>query len=277
MLKMLHPSLSWTPSFLRTATACQVCSQWQSHRICLSCLAEFAPRTCRCRRCGLRIEPGKTESVCSACQDYPPELDQVITAVDFAPPWSDVIGSLKFGSTPAMAHTLAMLLAETVRQQSWVTPDLIVPIPLSTQRWKERGYNQAWLLAQQVAHKLNWTNRLSHSTLLRQRETGRLMAMQSDERQRSIQNAFAVSPEQSYRVVGQHIALVDDVMTTGATANEAARTLLAAGAASVTGWFAARTPAPAKNRAPGIKRKGQSIRPAIDTPKPAKWALKRHQ
>lgn len=232
---------------LRTNTACQVCSQWQSHPVCQRCLIEFAPRLRRCCRCGLRLGPHDKHSVCAACEDYPPELDQVITAVDFAPPWSDVIGSLKFGATPALALSLSRLLTDAVRHHSQIIPDLIVPIPLSQQRWKERGYNQAWLLAQQAAQALGWRNRLSHDTLIRQRETGRLMAMQSDERQQSILHAFAIAPAQAYRVRGQHVALVDDVMTTGATANEAARTLMAAGAASVTGWFAARTPAPQKN------------------------------
>lgn len=275
---MLSPSLSWLPTIMKAGSACQVCSQWQQHRICLSCLVEFAPRLCRCRRCGLGLLPNGKSQICSACQDYPPEMDQVITAVDFAPPWSDVIGSLKFGATPAMARTLSSLMADAVRRESWVTPDLIVPIPLSAQRWKERGYNQAWLLARQVATELGWTNRLHHHTLVRQRETGRLMAMQSDERQRSILHAFAVAPDQAYRVRGQHIALVDDVMTTGATANEAARTLLQAGAASVTGWFAARTPAPkVKLDRSQNRHLARSTPPASDSPRPAKWGPKMHQ
>jgi len=263
---------------LKAGTACQVCSQWQQHRVCLSCQVEFAPRLCRCRRCGLQLHPHVDSKVCSACEDYPSDMDQVITAVDFAPPWSDVIGSLKFGSTPAMAHTLSRLMADAVRRESWGTPDLIVPIPLSAQRWKERGYNQAWLLASQTARQLGWANRLHPHTLVRQRETGRLMAMQSDERQRSILHAFAIAPDQAYRVRGQHVALVDDVMTTGATANEAARTLLQAGAASVTGWFAARTPAPKVNADRSKTRHlARSTPPASDNPEPAKLAPRRHQ
>lgn len=273
---MLTPSRFRMPTILGANTACQICSRWQAQRVCLSCLTEFAPRLCRCRRCGLGLTSERADQVCSACEDYPPELDQVIAAVDFAPPWSDVIGSLKFGDAPALAHTLSKLLSDAVHEQSWSIPDLIVPIPLSSQRWKERGYNQAWLLAQQVARRLDWSNRLSYDTLIRQRETGRLMAMQSDERQRSISNAFGIAPDHMHKIVGQHIALVDDVMTTGATANEAARTLLSAGAASVTGWFAARTPAP-KRRERSLNPQAQSTHPASDTPRPATWAPKRHQ
>lgn len=173
-------------------------------------------------------------------------MDQVVVAVDFANPWSDLIGELKFQDTPALAHTLARLLAQSVRQSvmqhGHPTPDLIVPIPLSDQRWHERGYNQAWLLAQAVSRQLGWRSRLRHHTLIRQHDTGRLMSMHADERERRIKQAFSVCPDKLHQIEGQHVVMVDDVMTTGATANEAARTLLAAGAASVTGWFAARTP-----------------------------------
>ena len=281
-------------------TSCRVCHRWQTGVLCFRCLEGAGLSALRCTRCALRLPsparhtflPPDDDGLCQACRDAPPGFDHACAVLDYAEPWSSLIASLKFQDDTAMADVLARLMApsllrrwqvpggkpasprDTRRRQRalWKrgAPSVIVPVPLSAARLKERGYNQAWLLASQTARELGWANRLHPHTLVRQRETGRLMAMQSDERQRSIQNAFAVSPEQSYRVVGQHIALVDDVMTTGATANEAARTLLAAGAASVTGWFAARTPAPAKNRSPSIKRKGQSIRPAIDTPKLAK-------
>ncbi|MDE2593708.1 MAG: ComF family protein [Burkholderiales bacterium] len=183
---------------------------------------------------------------CSQCEDYPPEMDQVVVAVDFVQPWSDLIGELKFQDTPAVAHTLTRLLAQAVwqaaRQHKHPTPDLIVPIPLSDHRWHERGYNQAWLLAQGVSRQLGWGSRLRPHTLVRQHDTGRLMSMLADERERRIKQAFRVCADKRHQVEGQHVVMVDDVMTTGATANEAARTLLAAGAASVTGWFAARTP-----------------------------------
>lgn len=173
-------------------------------------------------------------------------MDQVVVAVDFASPWSDLISELKFQDSPASANTLAGLLAQAVRQSvarhGHPTPDLIVPIPLSARRWHERGYNQAWLLAQAVSRQMGWGSRLRHHTLIRRHDTGRLMSMQADERERRIKQAFSVCPDKLHQIEGQHVVMVDDVMTTGATANEAARTLLAAGAASVSGWFAARTP-----------------------------------
>lgn len=246
MLDLRPNALSWFPKLLATSTACHVCSQWQQHPVCRSCLNQFAPSVCRCQRCGLRLKGNTQHAICGQCEDYPPEMDQVIVAMDFVAPWSDLISQLKFRDSPALASTLANQLAQSVSRQTQLTPDLIVPIPLSKHRWQERGYNQAWLLAQRVADQMAWRNRLSHDTLERQRETGRLMSMQADERVQRIKQAFVIRPEKRHQVEGQHVVIVDDVMTTGATANEATRTLLKAGAASVTAWFVARTPAPTK-------------------------------
>ena len=169
-------------------------------------------------------------------------------ATDFGLPWSDLISRLKFRATPAVARTLSRLMVTAVQDAQERAPDLIVPIPLSRQRWRERGYNQSWLLAQGVAQSMDWSNRLCSQTLVRVKDTKRLMGMQADERRQHIQQAFQVNEALAHQVAGQHVVVVDDVMTTGATVNEAARTLWAAGAASVTGWFLARTPAPAQHR-----------------------------
>lgn len=228
----------------RFSTRCRVCQQWQGSPICSTCAHQFSAHRTRCRRCGLSLTDTHDGVICLQCEDYPPEMDQVIAAVDFAAPWSDLIGQLKFVDSPAVADMLARPLAQAVSLQQVEPPDLIVPIPLSAQRWHERGYNQAWLLAQHVARQLGWLNRLSYHTLHRRVETGRLMSMASDERALRIRGAFEVNQDLLHQVAGQRVALVDDVMTTGATANEAARTLLAAGATQVNGWFVARTPAP---------------------------------
>lgn len=176
-------------------------------------------------------------------------MDAVIVGTDFAPPWSGLISGLKFRQQPASALPLVDMLVDGIlaanrTQLAHPTPDLIVPIPLAPNRWQERGFNQAWWLAQQVAGQLKLTNRLHANTLLRQHDTGRLMSMKAGDRLGRIHGAFTIAAEERHRVEGQHVVIVDDVMTTGATANEASRCLLDAGAASVTGWFATRTPAP---------------------------------
>ncbi|HET8871647.1 MAG TPA: phosphoribosyltransferase family protein [Aquabacterium sp.] len=248
MLNALHKGLRRLSRHARMPSACRWCGTWQAQGVCHDCLHAFSQTGSRCLRCGLRLSADSLERICSSCLDYPPELDNVVVGVDFVPPWSEMVSALKFRADLAAAQVLADKLSQAVLATLDSTvlpyPDLIVPIPLSVSRWHERGYNQAWLLAQRVATNLGWKNRLHHATLIRNGDTGRLMQMKRDEREARIRGAFSVDSAQAHRVRGQHVVLVDDVMTTGATANAAARALYRAGAASVTGWFATRTPAP---------------------------------
>jgi len=109
-------------------------------------------------------------------------------------------------------------------------------------RLAERGYNQSALLARRVARALGLP--VDAQLLQRVFETPHLADLPPPERARAIRGAFALAPGARRRVEGRSLALVDDVMTTGATAAEAARTLLAAGAAGVDLWVVARTPPP---------------------------------
>jgi ComF family protein len=129
--------------------------------------------------------------------------------------------------------------------------DLILPLPLSAKRLQERGYNQAWLLSRALQHAMGVP--ACHDALHRVRDTHRLMRLDAEARREAIAGAFAISPGGARRVQGRRIALVDDVLTTGATLDEAARTLRQAGARGVSAWVLARTPAPerpGRNRSP---------------------------
>jgi ComF family protein len=118
----------------------------------------------------------------------------------------------------------------------------VLPVPLSPARLRERGYNQAWELARRLAvqrglpAKAQWLQRL--------RDTPHQVGLSRSERERNLRDAMWVPPEGQAGVAGQHVALVDDVMTTGMTAAAGARALKAAGAASVQVWVVARTPSP---------------------------------
>ena len=114
--------------------------------------------------------------------------------------------------------------------------DLVLPLPLSRARLQSRGFNQALLLARQLA-PLKTDSRL----LLRIRDTPPQSALKRAERLSGVSGAFAVDPLQSVRLKGARVVLVDDVMTSGATLFEAARVLRAAGAAHITGLVIART------------------------------------
>lgn len=180
------------------------------------------------------------------CEDQSPEFDRTVCAIHYTAPWSPLLARLKFQEGTALARPLGDLLAQAVAPRlSGV--NLVVPVPLSKQRLIERGYNQSWLLADRVARKLKLEAR--HDLLSRTVHTSRLMAMSAEERQQHISDAFEATPIGMRLLQGRHVAIVDDVMTTGATLNSAARALLEVGAHSVSAWVVARTPAPSKKKA----------------------------
>ncbi|MDH4288968.1 MAG: phosphoribosyltransferase family protein [Aquincola sp.] len=162
--------------------------------------------------------------------------------MDYAFPWSRLVVALKFHAAIDLADAMAGLLARAAREAPSPRADLVLPVPLSRERLAERGMNQAWELARRTARLLG-VPATAHG-LSRPLDTPRLADLPRESRTASIRGAFALAPGASAGIRGRSVALVDDVMTTGATAAEATRTLLAAGASSVQVWVFARTPAP---------------------------------
>jgi ComF family protein len=136
---------------------------------------------------------------------------------------------------------LAQALHVAVRRAAGEAPDLVLPVPLSATRLAERGYNQAWELARRVARLAALPARAD--VLLRPLDTAHQADLNRAARQHNLRQAFMVDPRQRAAVQGRRVALVDDVMTTGATVREAAAALKRAGAAAVQVWVLARTPA----------------------------------
>jgi len=121
-------------------------------------------------------------------------------------------------------------------------PGLLLPVPLSLQRLRERGYNQAWELARRLARALG--TRADARLLLRIRDTPHQLALPPEERAANVRGAFAVEPARRAELRGASVTVVDDVLTTGATLREIARVLRHAGVAQVHVWTLARTPRP---------------------------------
>lgn len=214
---------------------CMVCHAWPAQPVCEACVGHFAQPQTRCQTCALAVPAGVSQ--CGACIKAPPPLDACLAAVSYAFPWSDLIVGYKFHSHPGRASTFALLLRST----PWVEPalddaDLVLPLPLSRARLQSRGFNQALLLASQLA-PFKTDSRL----LLRIRDTPAQSALNRADRLAGVSGAFAVDPLRSGRVKGARVVLIDDVMTSGATLFEAARVLRTAGAAHITGLVVART------------------------------------
>ena len=160
--------------------------------------------------------------------------------MDYGHPWDGLVTQFKFHGALDLTPALAACIASAVLERGENLPDLLLPVPLSPQRLRERGYNQAWELTQRVAASLRC--RCDARLLLRIRHDPHQLALSPEQREANVHGTFAVEPLRSAELRGRRIALIDDVMTTGATLAEASRVLLQAGASEVHGWVLARTP-----------------------------------
>jgi ComF family protein len=219
---------------------CEVCHGWNPGRLCRPCRDRFAAPCHRCDRCALSLPAGVAR--CGTCLHDPPAFEHCVCAVDYGFPWDRLISRFKFEATPELATMLADLLLEAAKQQSDGLPQMLLPVPLSAQRLALRGYDQAWELTRRLGRQLAVP--VQARALTRRFDSRPQARLTRRDRQANLRGAFVVPPAMKDRLSGRHVGLVDDVMTTGATAQEAALALLAAGARRVDLWVVARTAAP---------------------------------
>ena len=220
---------------------CEVCLQWSgagADGVCADCVARWAAPLPRCARCGLRL--GQPAAACGECLRHPPPFEGTVCAVDYGFPWDRLVGRFKFNAQAELASVLATRMLAAVQTAAAPRPGLLLPVPLSAPRLAERGYNQAWELARRIASRLRLAT--DPTLLLRPLDTAHQAELDRAQRQRNLRTAFMVDARRRGEIAGRRVALVDDVMTTGATAREAAAVLLRAGAAAVDVWVFARTP-----------------------------------
>lgn len=181
-----------------------------------------------CDTCALPVTAGTR---CGTCLAHPPAYDHVCAPFTYAFPADALVMALKYRGMLAVAPLLAAAIARSLDER----PDVIIPMPLADERLRERGFNQGQEIARHVAEVTGMP--LLPQACRRVRNTPPQAALPWKERAKNIRKAFVCDEDFS----GKHVAVVDDVMTTGATLNELARNLKAAGAARVTGLVATRT------------------------------------
>jgi ComF family protein len=210
---------------------CTICGQGSGNRlVCAACEADLPHLVGPlCPVCALPTADG---TICGACQSVPPHFDASFAAFRYAFPVEHVVQGLKYRHRLPLAGWLADAL---VRRIGLAGVDCILPLPLSAQRMQERGFNQAQEIARPLARRLGLP--LVSDTCARVLDTAPQASLPWKERQANIRNAFECRIDLS----GKTIAVVDDVMTTGATLNEFARMLKLHGAARVENWVAVRT------------------------------------
>lgn len=183
-----------------------------------------------CPRCALPAPGGE---ICGRCLAQPPSFDRTIAVWRYAPYADHLVRALKYRGELALATLFAEALA--MRVASLPQVDTIVPMPLHRTRLAERGFNQALEIARPLARRLRIP--IAHRLVRRTRVTADQTDLSPAERARNVRGAFGCERD----LAGRRIAVVDDVMTTGATLDELAAALKRAGAEWVESWVVART------------------------------------
>jgi ComF family protein len=207
--------------------SCPRCAQPSRRGFCRACQNEFALIQAPCPRCGL---PGLCRRCPASAAGW--QADRIVAPFLYAPPISDFVQALKYARQRYLGQILGELLAAQIAGRNGV--DFLVPVPLHPTRLRERHFNQSDEIARPLARRLQIPLR---PTLITRCFAGPPQAgLDREQRWRSVQRAFAVTR----RIAGVHAAIVDDVVTTGATVSAIAGALKAAGAMQVSVWAVAR-------------------------------------
>ena len=222
-------------------------NRWGSFRLTMGRWASrglaatlFPPRCCLCDFPGASLDL----DLCEVCRaDLPWEREPLagaMVALRYAPPADELIRDLKYRGITPNARVLGVLLAQAVQEHRAPLPRLLVPVPLHRARLRERGFNQAAMLARYTGQMLGIP--CAPRVMKRVRNTPTQTSLTMDERHRNVRGAFAVNGSGAMRrlLAARHVAVIDDVMTTGSTLAEMKGVLLAAGVRQVDLWAVAR-------------------------------------
>lgn len=217
---------------LLPAQPCLLCGAASHAGLCCeACTAELPHlKGAHCPVCAL---PTPNGSVCGECLRQHPFFDHTVAAFSYDFPVDKLIQALKFREQLILVDYLADALAQRIT----IEPNSIVAMPLHPDRLRERGFNQSQLLARRLSRCLDVP--LLADVCTRVRNTPPQSSLPWKERDKNMRQAFACKDSNDVR--GKHVAIVDDVMTTGASTGELARALKQAGAREVSVWVVART------------------------------------
>jgi ComF family protein len=208
---------------------CTLCgAECGTELLCAPCAADLPTLPEPCPRCAL---PSPAGAVCGSCLDHPPHFDGTLALWSYEFPCDRLIQALKYRARLALAGYFARSLASRPLPEV----DVVVPMPLHPKRLAERGFNQALEIARGVARHL--AKPLEPRGVLRVKDTLPQTGLPYEERSKNVRGAFQCNLD----LAGASVAVVDDVMTTGATLNEVARVLKRAGARRVESLVIART------------------------------------
>jgi len=214
---------------------CCLCESYtdSGQDLCAACNRTLPRVEDRCFRCGLYLEDGADAIQCQTCLSTPPKFDRLCALFDYQPPVTQFVTGLKFGRRLAYGRVLGELLAEAV-PGSWykngLLPEAVIPVPLHENRHRARGFNQAlellWPLQKSTEIPILW------DVCIRTRKTMAQSQLDKARRKRNLKSAFQI-----VKPLGlEHVAIMDDVVTTGSTVKALTQVLKEAGVTTVDIW-----------------------------------------
>jgi ComF family protein len=208
---------------------CVVCRQASGTDmdLCAACRKRFVVLEKPCQACALPLPDGDfTGSLCGACLDADRLIQQTVSAFAYQPPVAGLIGQFKYKEKLQYGRILTQLLVDELRDRHHTPelPQLLLPVPLHPARLRERGFNQALLIAQQLGKALQIP--VAHDVLQRVINTSAQQGLNARERKQNLRRAFALNAPAGLQEL-QSVALIDDVVTTMSTVRELARLLRA--------------------------------------------------
>jgi ComF family protein len=209
--------------------------------ICVACETDLPWLGDHCQNCALPLLA--TGLTCGECLLEPPAFEQVVVPWLYGFPVDSLITRFKHNAKWPFGHLLADVLGEYLQHrfdEGLPRPDVLLPVPLAGKRLRQRGFNQSAMLARWLSQSLDLP--CEETVLRRIKETDAQQDLDAKARKHNLRNAFNLMPDA--QIKDRHLALVDDVLTTGATAQALARLLINAGAARVDVYCLARTPKP---------------------------------
>lgn len=231
---MFFRKVNYRLLFNQHCSLCQL-QPAQVNGLCEDCHADLPWLLLGCPICGLpRLSPNHP---CIHCQLKPLKFDRTEAPLEYRFPINSLLPGIKYQGRIQTLGWLAELLAHHLLDRCHIWPDLLLPVPMHPIDEALRGFNQAELLAELLSKKLQI--RCDSKQLRKTQRRVKQMTLNASARQKNLQGAFGVSGE-----LPKNVALIDDVMTTGATADEIAGVLKNHGASHVQVWVLARTPEP---------------------------------
>ena len=209
-----------------------------THLLCPDCGADLAKNSAHCVICAIPFSEKQTAVntlICGKCQKNPPHYTTSLIPNLYASPLKELIAHLKFHNNLSYAPLLAQTFVDSIKHRKNNLPECIIPVPLHQQRLRERGFNQALELARIIAKQLYIP--LDYSLCQRKKATPFQSGLNAKQRKQNLKNAFSVEKIHSYK----HVAIFDDVVTTGTTVNELAKELKQSGVETIEVWAIART------------------------------------